>query len=80
MSSVLNSPRAIKVNIQIMRLFTKLRGIIADTTELKLEIELIKKKISNQNQNIELVFKYLDELIEKNDKPKPRKKIGYLAD
>lgn len=63
LSSVLNSSKAIKVNIQIMRLFTKLRVIAADTTELKLEIEVIKKKISNQNQNIELVFKYLDELI-----------------
>jgi len=80
LSSVLNSHRAIKVNIQIMRLFTKLRGIAEHTTELKLEIEQIKNKISNQNQNIELVFKYLDELIEKNENPKPRKRIGYLSD
>ena len=47
LSSALNSKHAISVNIQIMRLFTKLRIIAADTTELKLEIEQIKKKISN---------------------------------
>ena len=65
LSSVLNSKRAISVNIQIIRLFTKIRGILSDNTELRLEIELIKKKLNNHSQNIEVVFKYLDELIEK---------------
>lgn len=78
LSSVLNSPRAIKVNIQIIRLFIRLRKVITDHTELRLEIEQIKKKLNNHSQNIELVFKYLDELIEKKDKS-PRRKIGYLA-
>jgi len=76
LSSVLNSERAISVNIQIIRLFTKLRKIVTDTIDLKIEIDEIKKKLNNQHQNIELVFKYLDELIEK--KETPRKKIGYL--
>ena len=79
LSSVLNSKRAISVNIQIIRLFTKLRVILADTTEFRLEIEQIKKKLTNHSQNIEVVFNYLDELIEKKEKPKPRKKIGYNA-
>jgi phage regulator Rha-like protein len=77
LSSVLNSERAIKVNIQIIRIFTKLRQILYDNTELRLEIEQIKKKIHNQNQNIELVFKYLDELIEKSETKTDRQKIGY---
>jgi hypothetical protein len=76
LSSVLNSERAIKVNIQIMRVFTQLRRAVSENTELKLEIEQIKKKLANHGQNIELVFRYLDELIEKKDKP--RKKVGYL--
>lgn len=46
LSSVLNSKRAISVNIQIIRLFTKLRVILADNTELRLEIEQIKKKLN----------------------------------
>jgi hypothetical protein len=78
LSSILHSKRAIVVNIQIMRLFTKLRGMLTDNTELRLEIEHIKKKLNNHSQNIELVFKYLDELIEKKEKQKPRKKIGYM--
>jgi hypothetical protein len=75
LSSVLNSPKAVSVNIQIMRIFAKIRQALLDNTELRLEIEKIKKKVDNQNKNIELVFQYLDELLEK--KEKPRKQIGY---
>ena len=77
LSSVLNSEKAIKVNIQIMRIFTRIRELLTNNLSIKLEIEEIKKKIINQDKNIELVFNYLDELIEKHDKPQPRKQIGY---
>lgn len=79
LSSVLNSNKAIAVNIQIMRIFTKLRAMLTDNLSLKLDIEEIKKKLSNHSKNIELVFNYLDELIEKKDNEKPRKEIGYKA-
>ena len=77
LSSVLNSEKAIQTNIQIMRIFTKIRQMITDTTELSLDVEKIKKKIDNQSKNIELVFQYLDELLEKKDTKKEREKIGY---
>ena len=77
LSSVLNSKQAIDVNIQIMRIFTKIRQILTDNLSVKLEIEEIKKKLENQDKNIELVFSYLDELIEKHENLKPRKKIRY---
>ena len=77
LSSVLNSPTSIKVNIQIIRVFTKIRQILADTLSIKLEIEEIKKKLSNQSKNIELVFNYLDELIDKKENSEPRKEIGF---
>ena len=54
-----------------------MRRILADTLGLRLNIEEIKKKLENQDKNIELVFNYLDELIEKNDKSESRKRIGY---
>jgi len=75
LSSVLHSDKSIEVNIKIMRLFTKMRDAFTDSLNIKLEIESIKKKLSNHDKNIELVFNYLDELIEK--KEKPRNKIGY---
>ncbi|MFV0589923.1 MAG: ORF6N domain-containing protein [Draconibacterium sp.] len=77
LSSILRSGQAIKVNIQIMRIFTRIREMLTNHLSIKLEIEEIKKKLANQDKNIELVFNYLDELIEKHDNPKPRKRIGY---
>ncbi len=77
LSSVLNSDRAIAVNIKIIRIFTKMRDLLSDNLSLRLEIEDIKKKVNNHDKNIELVFSYLDELIEKKENPEVRSKIGY---
>ena len=77
-ANVLTSERAIQVSIQIIEVFIRMREILTDNLSLKLEVEEIKKKLENQSKNIELVFNYLDELIEKNNKP--RKKIGYKKD
>ena len=75
LSSVLRSERAIKVNIQIMRIFTRFKDLLADNLNLYLEIEKVKKKIANHDKNIELVFSYLDEIIRR--KERPIKKIGF---
>ncbi len=80
LSGVLHSDRAIMVNIQIMRAYSKMREMLTDNLGLKLEIEEIKKKLSNHSKNIELVFNYLDELIDKKDDKKPRTQIGYKKD
>lgn len=80
LSGVLNSERAILINNQIMRVFIKMRSMLMDTLTLKLDIEDVKKKLSNQDKNIELLFTYLDELMEKQENPKPRKRIGFIRD
>jgi S-adenosylmethionine synthetase len=77
LSSVLNSDKAIQTNIQIMRIFAKVRTILLETTEIKLDITKIQKKLENHDKNIELVFSYLDELMDKKDKQEERTKIGY---
>ena len=78
LSNVQNSARAIKVNIQIIRIFTRIRQMLTDNTELRLEVEKIKKKLDNQDKNMEVVFQYLDELLaKKEEKPRPRQPIGY---
>ena len=81
LSGVLSSDRAIAVNIQIMRIFTRIRQMLADNTDLRLEIEKIKTKLDNQDKNMEIVFRYLDELLEKQEQPNPpRKRIGFKPD
>lgn len=86
LSSILNSPQAIQVNIQIIRIFTKLRQLLVDNTEIRLDIEQIKnileshsKKLNNHDKNMDIVFQYLDELSEKKKDPAvtERKSIGY---
>ena len=78
LSSVLNSPQAVQVNIQIVRIFTRLRKLLSEHIDLKLEIEEIKKHLNNHDKNIELVFSYLDQLIDKQNQP--RKRIGFKPD
>jgi len=56
LSSVLKSSTAIRVNIQIIRVFTRIREMLTDNLSVKLEIEEIKKKLSNHSKNIELVI------------------------
>lgn len=65
LSTVLNSSKAIKVSMQIIRVFTKVREILTESLSVKLDIEEIKKKLVYHGKNIELVFSYLDELIDK---------------
>jgi ORF6N domain len=74
-ASVLNSDKAIEVNIQIVRVFTEIRELLSSNLNLRLEVEKIKKKVDNQDKNIEVIFRYFDELLEQ--KAQPRKEIGY---
>lgn len=77
LSNVLKSKRAIEVSMRIIDVFILLRETMANHSELRLEIDEIKKILQNYGKNIELVFKYLDELIEKKRNTENRKKIGY---
>lgn len=73
LSSVLNSRRALQVNIQIMRTFTMLREMLAGNKELRRKIEEMEKKYDHQFQ---IVFKAIKELLEPPP-PKPKPPIGF---
>ena len=77
LANILKSNTAVQMSIKIIEIFVRLRQMLTDTLELKPEIEEIKKKLQNQDKNIELVFDYLDELINKQANPAPRNSIGY---
>ncbi len=74
LSSVLNSEKAIQVNIEIMRAFANYRGLLRET-------EVLRKEISGLDEKMNKVFKYLLERIDALHQPKndeqPRKRIGY---
>ena len=78
LSSVLRSELAVGVNIQIIRAFTKFRKIALDQTVPTSAIEKIMKKLDNQDQNMEIIFQYFDELLNKDIQlPSVRQPIGY---
>jgi regulator of replication initiation timing len=77
LSNVIRSGIAKQMSIRIIEVFVKMRQMLTDNTELRLDIEKIKKKLDNQDKNMEIVFRYLDELLEKKENQKPRTKIGY---
>ena len=73
LSSILNSERAIQVNIQIMRTFTKLREWLLTHKELKVKIEKMERKYDGQFQ---IIFKAIKSLLEP-PLEKPKRKIGF---
>jgi hypothetical protein len=80
LSSVLNSDRAIIVNIQIIRVFTKIRQLIETHSEILRKLEQIEKKDIEHDQHIMLIFEYLRQLEQsrqQQDDQSNRKKIGF---
>jgi ferritin-like metal-binding protein YciE len=75
LSGILNSDRAIEVNIQIMRAFVQLRHVIADHAELKRALDELRNQTEEQFQ---VVFTVLDQLVSHSDKAK--RKIGFIED
>lgn len=75
LSSVLNSERAIQVNIQIMRIYSKLKSILLDHKDILLKLEKLETKVSKHDENFHTVFTYLRKLL--NPKTEPMRKIGF---
>jgi ORF6N domain len=75
LSSVLQSKRAIQMNIQIMRTFTKLREMIASHMDLGRKLDALEKKYDEQFQ---VVFEAIRQLVAEEEKPK--RKIGYISE
>ena len=76
LSSILRSKRAVVVNIQIMRTFTKLREMLESNKDLRRKVEEME---NNYDAQFKAVFEAIKKLIEPEVKPK--RKIGfYVAD
>ena len=75
LSSVLSSERAVSVNIQIIRLFTKMRNMLLTHKDLLLKMEEMEKKISGQDEKIVQIFNYLKQFVKEQEEP--REKVGF---
>ncbi len=82
LSSVLNSDTAIDVNIQIIRVFTRMREMLFSQQDVLLKIEMLEKKVLEQNttvdqhnEEIEKIFDVLKGLMQQENEP--MEKVGY---
>ncbi len=77
LSSVLNSKLAIEANIKIIRVFTNMREYALTHKDILVQLSKLEKEVKGNSNDIEQIFEILKELIAKEAKPKPRKKIGF---
>lgn len=75
LSSVLNSQRAINVNIRIMRIYTKMKKLLQSNSELLLRMEKLETNANKHDMQISQIFQLVKQLISPDDQP--RQKIGY---
>ncbi len=79
LSSVLNSPPAIAVNIEIMRAFVRLRELIASNKELAAKLDQLEKKLTTHDQAIAEIMFAIRQLMVPPESTK-RRKIGFIQD
>lgn len=75
LSSVLNSALAIKVDIQIIRIFTKMHEMWLAHKDILLKLEQLENKVAGHDREVKVIFEYLKELL--NPPEVPRRPIGF---
>lgn len=75
LSCVLNSDRAIEVNIRVIRIFTRLREMLLTHKDILLKLELLEKQVVQTSEEVKAIFNVLKKLL--NPPQKPREPIGF---
>jgi hypothetical protein len=78
LSSVLNSERAVLVNVAIMRAFVKLREIMSTHKDLARKIEALERKYGQHDEQIRVIFEAIKKLLQPPVSPKRR--IGFRSE
>jgi hypothetical protein len=83
LASVLNSERAIWINIQIVRIFSRMRKLIESHAAIMSKLEQLEKKDIELDEKVSLIFEYLKQLQQSKQEEtdfKQRKRIGFKPD
>jgi len=75
LSCVLNSQRAIEVNIKIIRIFTKMKEMLLTHKDILLKLEQLERQVVQNSEEIQIIFNALKQLL--NPSKEERKRIGY---
>lgn len=80
LSSVISSDLAIKVNIQIMRVYTKIRRILSTNEDLLIKFNQLETRLADHDHQIMTIFEYLrqlDQEKQQNQNQRNRPRIGF---
>ena len=77
LSGVLNSPRAVQANVEIMRAFVRMREAIETHKALAKKLVELEVKVGSHDEEIQLIFKALKQLMA--EPAKKKKAIGFGA-
>ena len=80
LASVLHSEKAIQINIQIVRVFAKMREMLASNKDILRKLESLQDQINNHDNHFLVLFKYLEEMEKEKmhiEDQRKRKRIGY---
>lgn len=77
LSNVVKSGKATQMSIKIIEIFVSMRDFLSNSLSSKIDIEEIKRRLDNNDKNVELLFSYLDEMMDKTENKVERTKIGY---
>lgn len=75
LACVLNSDRAVDVNLQIIRIFTRMKEMLLTNKDILLKVQNVEHKLTSHDEDIRLIFEYLKKLL--TPPQEPRKRIGF---
>ncbi len=78
LANVLKSDRAIEVSLRLIEIFVKLREMLLTHKDILLKLEQLENKVSSHDENIQMIFEALKQLL--NPPQEPRKRIGFKPD
>jgi len=78
LACVLNSKRAIDVNIQIIRIFTRMKEMLLTNKDILIQMQKVEKKLTEHDEDIRLIFEYMKKLL--SPPQEPRRRIGFKPD
>lgn len=77
LSSLLSSQRAVAVNIQIMRVYVKVRQLLQTDQELGARMEELEQMLVGTDEKVNRIFEYFKEIV--GEKEQPRTRVGYKS-
>ena len=75
LANVLKSEKAMQMSIRVIEIFIKMREVLLSHKDILLQLEKIEAKLTSHDEDIQLIFKYLKQLL--NPPQQPRTKIGF---